>query len=468
MEEKINELINQLGSKDSKARKEAIWLLGKLGNIKALEPLANSLLKDENASIRELSAKALGDLGSTEATRFLCEAIKDQSPGVQRQVVIALGKLNDRRAVEHLEKVAEEPAIKVEVAQSLALLGKTEALINAIRDKNPVIAARACEAAGIVKIQEITPVLIEVLSCEEWKIRRNATETLGKLREKNAIEPILNILLNDESYETRSIAAEALGKIGDATCLDSLLKALQDPHWEVRKNAAEALGKIGDKKASPHLIKALKDPDWNTRFNALNSLGLLNDTHAGESIVEALKDESKNVRSQAAKVLAELWKSDAREPILAHLEEETDQWVKSYIAQIMEELPKEDSKKYKALLVDDDKFISKLLKQTFELEGFIVENALNGKEALVKAHDFLPDIIVMDIMMPEMDGWEVCEQLKLNPRTGTIPIVILTAKSQDKDVVKSRSLGVAHYFSKPFDSVELIKAVKNILSAIKG
>ncbi|HPZ06945.1 MAG TPA: response regulator [Candidatus Eremiobacteraeota bacterium] len=469
MEEKINELINQLTSKDENARKEAIWLLGKLGNPMALKPLTCALLKDEIASVRELAAKALGDLGFREASTALCDALMDPSPGVQKQVVINLGKLGDKRVIEQMERLLSDPVIRVEVAQSLALLGKSDGIIAAIKDDNSAIAARAAECAGVIKFPEIIPVLIDVLSSEEWKVRRNATESLGKLREKSAVEPISRILLKDESYEARSVAAEALGKIGDEKCLGDLLKALEDPHWEVRKNVAEALGKLGNPSATPYLIKALSDSDWNTRFNALNALGVLNDSSAGESIINSLKDESKNVRSQAAKVLAELWKSQARKPIMEHLELETDPWVKNYITQVIEELPKdEELKKYRVLLADDDKFISKLLTQTFELEGFIVEIARNGKEALDKASTYLPDIIILDIMMPEMDGWEVCEQLKLNPRTGAIPIIILTAKSQDKDIEKSKSLGVAHYFSKPFDNMELIKTVKHILNAIKG
>ena len=468
MEQKINELINQLKSNDKAARKEAVWLLGKLGSPMALEPLTEALLKDSNVSIRELAAKALGDLGEKEATRFLCDALQDTNPGVRRQSIISLGKFCDKRSIEHLEVVLKDPSVRVEAAQALALLGKTEGLIEAIRDKNPEIAARASEAAGVVKEQSVIPALVDALSNDEWKVRKNAAETLGKLREKKAVEKMIKILDSDESYEARASAAESLGKIGDERALDELIKALNDPHWEVRKNVAEALGRLGDSKAVCPLLKILSDPDWNTRSNALNALGLIKDSGACPTIVHSLGDESKNVRSQAAKVLAELWQEKAREPITKYLEEEQDQWVINYFCQVLEELPGSTNKKYKLLLVDDDKFISRLLKQTFQFEGFDVITANNGRVAIEEAHKFLPDIIILDIMMPEMDGWEVCEQLKLNPRTGSIPIVILTAKSQDKDIEKGKSLGVAYYFSKPFDSTELIKTVKLILSAIKG
>jgi len=469
MEEKVHELLRQLESNIEKERKEAIWLLGKHKDPVAIEPLTNYLLKDENASVREIAAKALGDLGSKDATRFLCQALQDKSPGVRKQSVISLSRLNDNRAVEHLENALKDPVIRVEAAQALGLLGKPTGIIEAIKDKNSEIAARAAEAAGVIKSPEIGPALIEVLSGEEWKVRRNAAETLGKLRYGKSVEPLIKILTADESFEARSTAAEALGKIRDEKALDALINALNDPHWEVRKNVAEALGKLENSKAVSSLIKTLGDADWNTRCNALNALAQIKDSKAAPDIINSLRDESKNVRCQAAKALAELWQNKAREPLTKHMAEEEDNWVKNYLSKVIEELPGDmEGRKYKALLVDDDKFISKLLRQTFELENFEVLTANNGKVALEKAIEFMPDIIILDIMMPEMDGWEVCEQLKLNPGTGAIPIVILTAKSQEKDIEKGKSLGVAHYFSKPFDTTELVKTVNQILSTIKG
>jgi DNA-binding response OmpR family regulator len=118
----------------------------------------------------------------------------------------------------------------------------------------------------------------------------------------------------------------------------------------------------------------------------------------------------------------------------------------------------------KILVVDDDRFISRLLTQTFEFEGFSVSSANNGKDAIKQAETFLPDLIILDVMMPEMDGWDVCKELKSRPDTSSIPIIMLTAKSQGKDFEKGKSLGVAHYVAKPFNYAELLEKVKGIVN----
>jgi len=120
--------------------------------------------------------------------------------------------------------------------------------------------------------------------------------------------------------------------------------------------------------------------------------------------------------------------------------------------------------KKRILVVDDDRFISRLLTQTFEFEGYSVSSVNNGKDAVCQAETFLPDLIILDVMMPEMDGWDVCRKLKSKPETSSIPIIMLTAKSQGKDMEKGKSFGVAHYVPKPFNYPDLLEKVKEIFN----
>lgn len=117
----------------------------------------------------------------------------------------------------------------------------------------------------------------------------------------------------------------------------------------------------------------------------------------------------------------------------------------------------------KILVVDDEEYLVILLKDNLEFDGFTVYEAYNGEEALQRAYERKPDLIVLDIGMPKLDGWEVCRRLKENPATSHIPIVILSALTQDEDMEKGRRLGAIRYFKKPCDPAIIVNVVKDIL-----
>ena len=104
----------------------------------------------------------------------------------------------------------------------------------------------------------------------------------------------------------------------------------------------------------------------------------------------------------------------------------------------------------KILVVDDEKDVVELLKFLLEKDGYTVATAYNGREALTAANENIPDLILLDVMMPEMDGYTVQTQLLDNPKTREIPIIILTAKGQLRDVF-AMSANVKAYIEKPFD-----------------
>ncbi len=112
------------------------------------------------------------------------------------------------------------------------------------------------------------------------------------------------------------------------------------------------------------------------------------------------------------------------------------------------------------LVVDDEKTLVKALSFNLEKEGFRVEQAFDGEEALKKVFDLKPDIVVLDLMLPEVDGFEVCRQIR---KKLEIPIIMLTARSEDIDKVLGLELGADDYLTKPFNSRELVARIKAIL-----
>jgi len=119
----------------------------------------------------------------------------------------------------------------------------------------------------------------------------------------------------------------------------------------------------------------------------------------------------------------------------------------------------------KVLLVDDDEQILRSLRVYLELENFTVDTADNGKEALKRLTEFKPDIIVLDIMMPEMDGFEVLEIMKNDASLKNIPVIMLTAKGQDVDVLKGYKMGASSYMTKPFNLNELVENIELVLKS---
>ena len=117
------------------------------------------------------------------------------------------------------------------------------------------------------------------------------------------------------------------------------------------------------------------------------------------------------------------------------------------------------------LAVDDDPTIQQLLVVNLELEGYDVIVAGDGEEALERIRSDRPDAVLLDIMMPRMDGIEVCRAAKADPETADIPIVILSAKAQQDDIERGTDVGADAYLTKPFDPLDLIETVQRFVAA---
>jgi DNA-binding response OmpR family regulator len=115
------------------------------------------------------------------------------------------------------------------------------------------------------------------------------------------------------------------------------------------------------------------------------------------------------------------------------------------------------------LVVDDEPSILLSLEFLMQQVGYEVRTAKNGDEALLAVGEKQPDLILLDIMMPKLDGFEVCQTIRSNPEWKDIRIVILTAKGREVDQEKGLALGADDYITKPFGTKQLVKKVKTVL-----
>src|SRR6516162_7864867 len=122
----------------------------------------------------------------------------------------------------------------------------------------------------------------------------------------------------------------------------------------------------------------------------------------------------------------------------------------------------------KILVVDDEPEAVELVEFNLKQAGFDVLTAADGAEALKKAHAALPSLVVLDLMLPEVDGLEVCKMLRRDPATANIPIVMVTAKAAEIDRVLGLELGADDYLTKPFSPRELVLRIKRILLRGQG
>lgn len=128
----------------------------------------------------------------------------------------------------------------------------------------------------------------------------------------------------------------------------------------------------------------------------------------------------------------------------------------------------EDQKRDVVLIVDDIPMNLKILEAILVKEEYEIVRAVDGRQALNSARDILPDLILLDIMMPEMDGFQACKALKRSSKTKHIPIIFLTSKSGTESVVRGLKLGAADYVVKPFKAAELIARVRTHLELKKA
>jgi len=121
----------------------------------------------------------------------------------------------------------------------------------------------------------------------------------------------------------------------------------------------------------------------------------------------------------------------------------------------------------RVLVIDDEAPIRLLCRVNLEAEDMVVLEAADGPSGLEKARSETPDVILLDVMMPGLDGWRVAEELLDDPRTSSIPIVFLTARAELRDRARGLDLGGVDYVTKPFNPLELAPLVRDLLSRVE-
>ena len=119
--------------------------------------------------------------------------------------------------------------------------------------------------------------------------------------------------------------------------------------------------------------------------------------------------------------------------------------------------------KGKILVVDDEIYIVHILDFSLGMEGYEVVTALDGEQALERVASERPDLIVLDIMMPKLDGYEVCRAVKSNPATKNVPVILLSAKGRNVDQKIGFEVGADDYITKPFSPRKLVERINSIL-----
>jgi DNA-binding response OmpR family regulator len=124
--------------------------------------------------------------------------------------------------------------------------------------------------------------------------------------------------------------------------------------------------------------------------------------------------------------------------------------------------------KKKILVVDDEEDILHFLELVLGEKGYEVVTAGGGQEALTRAHIDQPDLILLDIMMPQMDGWEVLKLLRIDDETASIPVAMLSARTEARDRVQGLQEGAVDYICKPFSLQELLGKIEAVFAQVEG
>jgi len=118
----------------------------------------------------------------------------------------------------------------------------------------------------------------------------------------------------------------------------------------------------------------------------------------------------------------------------------------------------------KILIVEDEKSLLKLESILLTTKGYLVQGVSSGLAALEAIDEEMPDLVLLDVMLPKLDGFEVCLRIKESPETRHIPVVLLTAKKTPEDIARGQEVGADHYITKPFKSAMVMEVIESLIN----
>ena len=123
--------------------------------------------------------------------------------------------------------------------------------------------------------------------------------------------------------------------------------------------------------------------------------------------------------------------------------------------------------KLKVLVIEDEPLLNEMITKSLKLEGYLVESAVTGEDGLRKVRELKPDLVLLDVLLPKIDGWDVLTRLRDDPRTRDLPVIMLTALADEKSKVQGLRGGADDYVTKPFSALELMARVEAVLKRIE-
>jgi CheY-like chemotaxis protein len=244
--------------------------------------------------------------------------------------------------------------------------------------------------------------------------------------------------LEDNNSKKRQAAIQELVDLGEPA-VESLIALLQNPKSDVRQAAVQALGQIGDARAVEPLINVLADEDSDVRQAGARALRKIGDTRAVEPLITALRRGDTRVRRDLIEALECFDTPRARTAL-----KERGKWV--------------------LVCIEDDPEAIDLVRIFLKHKGFEIIGAIGGLEGLERVHQLKPDLVLLDLTMPGMDGWEVYRKMRTDDELKDIPVIIVTGMTRNIDEFLAREIAMADdYVTKPFNRQELLRSVSRVL-----
>ncbi|MBN1891027.1 MAG: response regulator [Thermoflexales bacterium] len=258
-----------------------------------------------------------------------------------------------------------------------------------------------------------------------------------------------------------------IAKLEQNRDVQGLLKAVGHPEVGIRGASVCALLRLGqsshllqiDPPPVDLLLRALEDPDCSVRQAAASMLGQIQALQALEALLAALQDVDSNVRQAVATALGQIGDSRAIKPLEAFVSataSDRERWAGARALSVLGRHTAEEARgEGLILVVEDDAEQAQAIKIYFDSYGYRVASVGRGGDALPWCKRDRPDAILLDIILPDIDGYQVCAQLRASPRTAHVPIFFLTRKGERADILAGLELEIDDYVTKPFDYDEL-------------